>query len=225
MAAEREARLEAVVDHGADTRSFFLRLPAPLAFRPGQFVSCLLPVGGETLIRPYSIASDPEEAERLELLLDLVPGGPGSSYLFGLAPGAAVRFTGPWGTFVLDHAPAAETVFIADGTGIAPIRPMLHRALATPTGRPLRLLYAAESESRLVYRAELERLARAHAGFTSAWVPAPSLQTEVARRWIEADADRSRHFYICGVGAIVPALRDLLRRAGYERRAVQYEQW
>ena len=88
MAEERTAVLEAVRDHGGETRSLFLRVPGGLAFRPGQFVSCLLPVGGERLIRPYSIASSPEDPERLELLIDRVPGGPGSHYLFDLSPGA-----------------------------------------------------------------------------------------------------------------------------------------
>ena len=64
MAVELEGRLEEVVDHGADTRSLFLGLPVALDFRPGQFISCQLPVGGETLIRPYSIASSPEEPHR-----------------------------------------------------------------------------------------------------------------------------------------------------------------
>jgi ferredoxin-NADP reductase len=224
MAAEHTGRLVQVVDHGADTRSLFLHLSAPLAFRPGQFISCLLPVKGE-IIRPYSIASSPEEPDRLELLLDRVPGGPGSQYLFDQPIGTTVRFTGPWGTFVLDQAPRAETVFIADGTGIAPIHPMLRRALATTPTHPLRLLHAASSEARLVYRTEWEGLAREQTGFTFAHVPSAALAAEVRRRWVDTDADRSRHFFICGVGSIVLALRDLLRGAGYERRAVQYEKW
>ncbi len=39
------------------------------------------------------------------------------------------------------------------------------------------------------------------------------------------DSDRSRQFYLCGVGKGVITLRNLLRGAGYERRAVHYEQW
>ena len=225
MAPEQEGRLERTTDHGWDTRSLFVRPRTPFAFRPGQFISCLLPAGGETLIRPYSIASDPEAAECLELLLNLVPGGPGSTYLLGLGSGATVRFTGPWGTFTLDRAPAAATVFIADGTGIAPIRPMLHRALATSCGYPLHLLYAAPRPEQLVYRAELDGLARAHAGFTWTSVPGTALATEVEQRFVASDGDRTRHFCICGVGPVVPALRDLLRGAGYERRGVQYEKW
>ena len=69
MAAEHEARLERTADHGPDTRSLFLRLEHPLRFLPGQFISCLLPVGGERLTRPYSIASDPESPHEIELLL------------------------------------------------------------------------------------------------------------------------------------------------------------
>jgi len=223
MAVEYDARVARVVEHAPDTRSLFLRGPR-IDFRPGQFISCLLPVGGETLIRPYSLASSPEEDE-LEICLNRVPGGLASPYLLSLAAGAPLRFTGPWGTFVLDRAPDAETVFIADGTGIAPIRPMLRRALATATGHPLRLLYGAESRERLIYRGELEAMAREHAAFRFEHVPGGRLREEVARRWVDGDADRGRRFFICGVGAIVPALRDLLRGAGYERRAVQYEKW
>jgi ferredoxin-NADP reductase len=223
MAVELEGRIARIVEHAPDTRSLVLG-GQRLAYRPGQFISCLLPIGGETLIRPYSLASDPED-EELEICLNLVPGGVGSRYLLDLPPGATVRFTGPWGTFVLDRAPEAEAVFIADGTGIAPIRPMIRRALATRPRHPVRLLYGAESEARLLYRAELERLAREHPSFRFEHVTSATLRDEVARRWIDADADRSRRFFICGVGLIVPALRDLLRGAGYERRAVQYEKW
>ena len=154
-----------------------------------------------------------------------MPGGPGSHYLFGLPLGATVRLTGPWGSFVLERAPEAETVFLADGTGIAPIRPMLRRALATAARHPLRLLAAAASPERVLYRAEIEALVRAHPAFRWDHVSSGALKDEVTRRYVEADADRSRRFFICGVGAIVPTLRDLLRGAGYERRAVQYEKW
>jgi ferredoxin-NADP reductase len=225
MAVEHDARVVRVVEHAPDTRSLFLRLRGPrISYRPGQFISALLPVGGETLIRPYSLASDPEDDD-LEICLNLVPGGRGSPYLLALPVGSDVRFTGPWGTFVLDRPPEAETIFIADGTGIAPIRPMLRRALAAASPHPIRLLYGAESEARLLYRAELEQLARERPAFSFAHVPSARLRDEVAQRWIDADADRRRRFFICGVGAIVPSLRDLLRGAGYERRAVQYEKW
>jgi len=226
MAVEHEARIVRFVEHGSDTRSVMLRRTGGprIAFRPGQFISCLLPVDGETLIRPYSVASDPDDDE-LEICLNPVPGGRGSPYLLALPVGATVRFTGPWGTFVLDRAPESEAVFVADGTGIAPIRPMLRRALATGPRHPLRLLCGTWPGAELPYRGELEALARQHALLAFDRIPSAALRDEVRRRWIDGDADRTRRFYICGVGPIVPELRDLLRGAGYERRAVQYEKW
>jgi CDP-4-dehydro-6-deoxyglucose reductase len=228
MAAEPiAARVERVVTHAPDVRSLFLRLPADraMAFRPGQFVSCQLPVGGETLTRPYSIASNPDDATLLEICLNRVAGGAASAYLLGLDEGAEVRLTGPWGTFVLDRAPDTEAVFVADGTAVAPIRPMIHRALATGARHPLTLLHGGARKEDLVYRRELEALGRAHEVFAYEPVPPSVLVDEVRRRWVDADDDRSRRFWLCGVGHLPIRLRDLLRGAGYERRAVQYEKW
>ena len=222
-----EATIESIIERAPDTRSFFLRLPPSqhFTFVPGQFISCLLPLNGQPAIRPYSIASSPEEHGRLEICLNLVPGGPGTHYLYGLEVGAALRFTGPWGTFTLDRQPEAECVFIAERTGIAPIRPMLRRALESGSRYPLRLHYAAAGPQYLLYRDEFERAAREHQRLTFAPLLGASLAERVAHEYLTGDNDRSRHFYICGVGAIVPQLRDLLRRGGYARRAVQYEQW
>lgn len=219
MAVERTARVAAIVEHAPDTRSLFLRLPPgdTLAFRPGQFISCLLPVGGERLIRPYSIASPPARRGDVEVLLNLVPGGPGSRHLFGLRPGDAVQFTGPWGTFIFDQPPEAETVFVAENSGIAPIRSMILGA-AGQARRPLRLLYGT---TLAVYRPELAGIE----GVTVEVVPPERLVDETMRRYVDADDDRSRHFFICGVGPLVHTLRDRLRAAGYARRAVRYERW
>jgi len=221
MAVEREARIERLVDHGPSTRSLLLALPEPLRFLPGQFISCLVPVGSEVVTRPYSIASDPESPEAIELLLDRVPTGRASERLFTLGPGDTVRYTGPWGTFTLEEAPRTEAVFVADATGIAPIRPMLRRALATAV-RPMTLLYGVPDGGAVLYRDELER---PRPGYSFAPVASRDLLAEVERRWIDGDAERSRHFWVCGVGEVVHAIRDRLRRAGYERRAVRYEKW
>src|SRR5262249_55762834 len=194
MAAERHARIERIVEHRRGLRSLFLRTEGePLAFEPGQFVSLLLPVGPRPpLTRAYSIASSPEQRGLLELCLDRVPGGLGSGHLFELGAGAEVTWTGPWGTFSLSHAPDVEAVFVADGTGIAPVRPMLHRVAATAQP-PLHLLYAHDAD---LFRDELARLPHV----TIADTRSEHLEREVRRRWIDADARRDREFFVCGVG-------------------------
>ena len=219
MAAEQRARIERIVEHRPGLRSLFLRTEGePLAFAPGQFVSLLLPTGPRPpLTRAYSIASSPEQPGVLELCLDRVPGGLGSGHLFELAVGAEITWTGPWGTFSLSHAPDVEAVFVADGTGIAPVRQMLHRAAATAR-HPLHLLYAHDAG---LFRDELGRLPHVTIADTSA----EHLERDVRQRWIDADTRRDREFFVCGVGERVHRLRDLLRGAGYARRAVHYERW
>ena len=231
------AAIEHIVERAPGTRSFFLRLDADqaLRFRPGQFLSFQLPGRGKTLTRAYTIASSPEDDGPLEICLNRVPEGPGSQYLFDRRIGDHLSFSGPWGGFVLDQAPPTECVFIAQGTGVAAIRPMLRRALEGGPQHPLALVYATAREQDLLYREQLEGWARAHAAFSFRPLLAqPSahwgglrgdLLAHVEAWYVERDTDRSRHFYICGIGQRVLQLRDLLRTAGYERRAVKYEKW
>jgi ferredoxin-NADP reductase len=196
-----------------------------------MFISVTIPLANEVRVRPYTIATSPEDGEPFELCFNLVPNGPGATWMFERKVGDLLNFTGPFGAFTLERVPDHETVFIAEGTAIAPIRPMLRRALAQPAVYPIRLLYAAHNFEHLLYLDELESMARAcpHFGFEPMIVDDDSLYQrlldEVQRRWIASDGDRSRHFFVCGVGSGVLKLRDLLRQAGYERRSVRYEQW
>ena len=68
------ATIEKIVERTPDIRSFFLRVGngQKLPFLPGQFLSFLLPVGGETLTRAYTIASLPEEEDCFEIWLQRV---------------------------------------------------------------------------------------------------------------------------------------------------------
>jgi ferredoxin-NADP reductase len=230
------ATLTRVHEHLPGTRSLFLGLPAGerLAFAPGQFISCALPVGdGPPLVRAYSLASSPEDAE-LEICVDRIAGGPGSTYLFGLSPGSEIAFTGPFGSFALAEPPPGPLVFVAEGTGIAPIRPMVRRALERGGAAHLTVLQGARYEHELLYREDFAAWAARHPRLkwepvlhaTEAEVgPLAVLEELVLERFVRADADRTRRFWICGVGPMVGRLRDALRTAGYERRAVRAEQW
>ncbi|MFZ0681065.1 ferredoxin--NADP reductase [Candidatus Binatus sp.] len=227
------ARVQRIFDHASDTRSLFLSLTSGkyLRFVPGQFISITIPLGDETRSRPYSIASDPEDRGPFEICFNRVESGRGVQWLFDRRVGDLIDFSGPFGTFTIDHAPEAELGFIAEGTAIAPIRPMLKRALALSSASKIHLIYVAPDRDHILYAADLDALARTAPNFTYETVIAPADKiydrlVEMAQaRWVEADVDRTRHFYICGVGKGVIRLRDLLRGAGYERRSVHYEQW
>jgi ferredoxin-NADP reductase len=228
----RIARVTRVVDHNRDTRSLFL-VPTdgrPVKYVPGQFISISIPLADETRTRPYTIASRPEDGIPFEICFNLVPGGRGAAWMFARAVGDELAFTGPFGTFTIERAAGTESVFIAEGTAIAAIRPMILRAASASHG-PIALVQGAHSAEHLIYRAEFEALAGRDAAVRYETLVAPEaqvydrLRSEAEQRWVRADADRTRQFYLCGIGAGVIALRDLLRGAGYERRAVHYERW
>jgi CDP-4-dehydro-6-deoxyglucose reductase, E3 len=228
-----QARVEGIVEHCADTRSLLLRtLSGQLPqYLPGMFVSITIPLAEEVRVRPYTIATSPEDGEPFELVFNLVPNGPGAAWMFERRVGDLLDFTGPFGAFTLDRALDRETVFIAQGTAIAPIRPMLRRALSQSAIHPIHLLYAAHQPENLLYRAELDSLSKAHPRFQFEPLIVEndllykSLLDQVQARWVASDSERSRQFFVCGVGSGVLKLRDLLREAGYERRAVRYERW
>ena len=150
----------------------------PFVFTPGQFVSVIEKHQGREVIRPYSIAS-PRDGRRFSLCLNRVSEGIVSPYLFALEPNDEVEIGQPLGYFTLRH-PDHRAVMIATGTGIAPFRSMLAGASAGvsssgstngSSGGPehlattVTLLFGARVEENLLYRVEMEHLARTHPRF------------------------------------------------------------
>jgi len=164
------AQVERIRDLTHDVREIELRLTEPqaIAFKAGQFVS--FEVGRDalnrTIVRPYSIASPPSQPERPLLLLNLVQGGPGSTYLFSLRVGDETQFKGPTGAFYLRDDPARDILFVATGTGIAPLRSMLYALSERGFPRPVTLYWGLRSQRDLYYKDELEALASAHPNFS-----------------------------------------------------------
>jgi CDP-4-dehydro-6-deoxyglucose reductase len=135
----RIARMELLAP---DVMQVFLRLPAvePLQFRAGQYLDVLVD-GGKR--RSFSIASPPHDNGEIELHVRHVPGGGFTSTLFEqLRAGALLRIEGPIGQFIYRDS-AAPALFIAGGTGFAPIKSMLRHALERGTKRPIHLYWGA----------------------------------------------------------------------------------
>jgi ferredoxin-NADP reductase len=130
------------------------------AYRAGQAV--LLGLQGQADRKPYSIASAPEETARsgvLEFLVQ-IPGPESVSRLARLREGSMVDVEGPLGAFVFpDDPPVHRFLFVAGGTGIAPLRAMIRHALLTREGARISLLYSARSREEFAYQAELRGLA------------------------------------------------------------------
>ena len=129
-------------------------------FRAGQAV--LAGRHGQVVRKPYSIACAPHQAvaqQALELLVQ-VDAEAGEPHLEAVAPGVLVDVEGPFGSFVLPAAVAAEPlVLIAGGTGIAPLRSMLWDELEAAAPRPVTVIYSARQHAEFAFASELEALA------------------------------------------------------------------
>jgi len=103
---------------------FSLIEPKEINFFAGQYLILSVPYNTESVSRMYSIASPPWQKNSFELVVELVEGGVGSSYLKNLKIGDKVLFKGPAGMFTLKKTDKNK-IFFATGTGIAPIRSMI----------------------------------------------------------------------------------------------------
>jgi ferredoxin-NADP reductase len=139
------------------------------SFIPGQFVSGVAnDTSGKEQTRAYSIASV-ARGNRFDLCLNRVNGGFFSNLLADLSVGEVVQVYGPNGFFTL-RTPITDSIFIATGTGVAPMRGFLQWLFPTDgpdrsEGRQIWLVYGTRHESQLYYRDEFEGYAARHSNF------------------------------------------------------------
>jgi ferredoxin-NADP reductase len=136
----------------------------PFSFAAGQAV--MVGLHNSPLRKPYSIASAPWEFIKtgvLQLLAQVDDTGSLDPHLELAAPGTLLDLEGPFGTFGLPpEFDAAPLLFVAGGTGIAPLRSILMARLARPRVPAIAVVYSARSPEEFAYRPELD--AMAHAG-------------------------------------------------------------
>lgn len=110
---------------------FALLEPAEVEFLAGQYMIMFVPqADGEEARRLYSVASPSTQKASFDLLLKLIPGGVASVFAEKLQIGEEVKFDGPAGRFVMKEN-ERNKVFLATGTGLAPMLSMLRTYLPT----------------------------------------------------------------------------------------------
>jgi len=130
-----------------------------VGFKAGQAV--MIGWHGEAERRPYSIACSPEtaaEQARLELLISLDAPGEIARRLPDATQGTLVDLEGPVGTFIFPELPTQQRLlFVAGGTGIAPLRAMIDHAVRHHAERQLSLLYSVRRPDEFAFLDELRR--------------------------------------------------------------------
>ena len=216
---------------------FELQEPTEISFTPGQYVQMLAPEyegNKEEVYRAYSISCDPKEEGCIELIIRLLPNGICTSYLFNhLKVGDQVRINGPYGEFHLSDT-EAPIIFVAGGSGMAPIKCMLHHMVNINCTRPaiyffgvntLKDIYFVDEmkafESQLANYRFLPVVARPEEG--SGWTGETGLVTEALGRQID---DMSQYeAYLCGSPGMLDATIKVLTERGMPLENIFYDKF
>ncbi|GIK87440.1 MAG: CDP-6-deoxy-delta-3,4-glucoseen reductase [Betaproteobacteria bacterium] len=209
-------RIESIDRPAPDVAVVRLKLPATerLQYLAGQYVDFLLKDGKR---RSFSLATPPHDDALLELHIRHIPGGFFTDPLFTTYKGREIlRIEGPLGTFHLREDSDKPMIFVAGGTGFAPIKAMLLHLFHHGVDRPIVLYWGARALADL-YMANLPaRWQAEHANFT--FIPVLS-EPRPDDRWPgrtglvhQAVLDDFRDLsgyqvYACGAPAMVDAAR------------------
>jgi len=206
-----------------DVMAMFLKLPSNerLQFMAGQYVDFLLKDGKR---RAFSLANAPHEDDLLELHLRLIPGGQFTEYVFKEMPEKTImRLEGPFGSFYLREESDKPIIFIAGGTGFAPIKGIIEHMVHLKMQRPITLYWGARSLQDL-YMPELPAAwQKTYPAFTYIPVLSEPLEEDqwqgrtgfVHEAVLEDHADMSGYqVYCCGNPQMVEAAHVAFQRHG-----------
>jgi ferredoxin-NADP reductase len=185
---------------------------------------------------PYSIASAPEESIRegyLEFLVKVEPSGRWGHKFDRLARGMRTAVDGPRGSFSFpEHPPERRFLFIAGGTGIAPIRSMLRHMILTKQPGHSRLLFSARSPDEFAYLPELRRMARQgklELSLTATREVGPRWRGErgriAASRLAQLVDHPETRCFVCGPSSLVDDVPKMLNALGVPRKLITLEEW
>lgn len=206
----------------------------PFAYRPGQAV--MLGRHGQPVRKPYSLASAPEQVadtQQLEVLVQIGILGKPEPHLDGLEVGTPIDVEGPMGSFCFpSQVEEPNLLFIAGGTGIAPLRAMLWHSLLSNGSKRIGVLYSARTPEEFAYGAELRELASRDR---------ITLRRTVTRSdaagWTEGRGRLGMDelsamvngpdtlCFICGPDSLVRDVEPMLLQLGISRQRIRAERW
>ncbi len=235
----QNARIVDIVERTPHIKSFFLALPEPFVFRPGQHVDVRLTApDGYRAMRSYSIASAPSPGAAIEIAIDLLKTGEVSPFFHEVAAiGDEIELRGPLGGhFVWSPGDASPVLLLGGGSGLVPLMSMARANQQAATPSPMALLLSARTWSEALYRDELIGFAERNNGFAVRFALTranPQRSHDYARR---VDAEMLRDViallpaapqivFVCGSNAFANGAADAALAAGIPRDRIRTERY
>ncbi len=232
-------RCAEIVDLTHDIKQFRFELvePEQIDYIPGQYIQLFTPVykkGIEEVYRAYSISSNPAEKHSIETIIRLVPGGICTTYCFEyLKVGDEVRIIGPYGDFRLSETDA-PIIFIAGGSGMAPIKCMLHYMKNTANNRKATYYFGANKVNELFLLEQMKEFESDLADFkfvpviaghqeNENWSGQTGLVTEAVRRDLKNASEYEA--YLCGSPGMIDAALEVLAELGMSEERIFFDKF
>jgi ferredoxin-NADP reductase len=164
---ELRGRVEAIRPETADASTLVIRPGRGWAgHTPGQWIRIGVGIEGVRHWRTYSLSGPPGRLGGcITITVKAAPDGFVSRHLVRRAvPGTIVDLAGPDGDFVLPEPPPGQVLFMTAGSGITPVRAMLHALLSGAASRrrgspDVVLLHSAPTPEDVIFGGELRALA------------------------------------------------------------------
>jgi len=220
------------------TVSLALAVPNWSGHLAGQHVDVRLTAeDGYQAERSYSIASPPEERMVVTLTVERLDDGEVSPYLADeLRVGDQVELRGPiGGYFVWEASTGGPLLLVAGGSGIVPLMAMIRHRKAAGSTIPTRLLYSSRTYEEIIYRDELDQLARGEAGLEvihtltrsqpPGWTGYRRRIDDSLLREVALPGEQHPLAYICGPTQMVETAASVLVPLGYDPARVKTERF
>ncbi|MFT3703928.1 MAG: FAD-dependent oxidoreductase [Agriterribacter sp.] len=230
----REGIVTRIKEEGPQTRRFWIEVPDTdnFDFKPGQFVTLDLPIDEKPnkRWRSYSIASWPNGSNTFELVIVLLEGGLGTTYIFNeIKVGSTFTFRGALGVFTLPEDLNKDLFLICTGTGIAPFRSMVQYInLHNIPHQDIYLIFGCREKCNLLYYDEMIDLSQKVPLFH--YIPTLSRQEWEGKRGYVHDVyeeltreKQSAQFFLCGWKNMIDEAKQRITSAGYDRKSIHQE--
>ncbi len=231
------ATVESSVELTYDIKEIRMRLeePSEILQRPGQYVQVQAPSPDGPVFRAYSISSPVYENNIVQLVVRLVPGGIGSTYLHNVSPGDPISFTGPYGEFWLNEDPSVEIVCVGGGCGMAPMRNIIYTLYDKWPDRVCWLFFGCRTTHDIFYLEQLEELAKRHPNFHVVYALSDKLGED--EKWdgetgfIHLSVDKylepdvRRQAFLCGPPLMIEAVTRVLKEKGTSPDDIFYDEF
>ena len=216
-------RVEKIEKPAPDVAMLSLKLPVQerLQYQAGQYIDILLKDGKR---RSFSIANAPHRDQFIELHIRHVPNGQFTTHVFTeMRERAILRFEGPLGTFFLREESTKPILFVAGGTGFAPIKAVLEHAFHRHADREMVLYWGCRSRADLYMAALPAQWAREQPHFSFIPVlsePRPEDnwpgRTGLVHQAVLDDFESLTGYqvYACGAPAMIDAARSAFQARG-----------